>query len=185
MVGVWYMDDSNDDQRKPHQQVPNKSVPLQDLSKYGVMYHKINTERFEKDDRYLDDPDIIEIRQKHGYSYTDMITVSPDKLPDYDQKIASFFREHMHSDNEIWYIVDGSGYFDVRDEDDKWIRILCEKGDLVSLPAGIYHRFTVDEQNYIKAIRFFVGEPVWAPINLPEADSHAARAEYKQKFFVK
>ena len=52
--------------------------------------------------------------------------------------------EHMHPDEEIRMCVKGSAYFDVRDPNDEWIRVHLVPGDMIILPAGIYHSFTPD-----------------------------------------
>jgi len=170
------MDDKEDvDQREPHKTDPLQPVTVEQLDELGVLsWEGITGE---------DDPKLAEIRKERGYTYTDVITVSPEKLPGYEEKIKSFFEEHIHTDEEIRYILEGTGYFDVRDKDDKWIRIALGPGQMIVLPEGIYHRFTLDTENYIKAMRLFVGEPVWTPYNRDKIDEdHASVQAYKKAF---
>ncbi|KAF7327768.1 1,2-dihydroxy-3-keto-5-methylthiopentene dioxygenase [Mycena kentingensis (nom. inval.)] len=121
------------------------------------------------------------VAAERGYKNRDTSIVSKDGLGDlYDEKIEGFFQEHMHEDEEIRYILSSSGYFDVRETpSDTWIRIGVEPGDLLVLPAGIYHRFTVDENNRIQALRLFHDEPRWVPHNRSAAtDENPHRIEY-------
>jgi len=173
MVNSWYMNNNDEeDQRSPRHLSPSKYVSLDELKeKTGVLYWKIDADNYEKEGKFA------KIREERGYNYSDLLECCPQKLDNYFQKLKSFFTEHIHSDEEIRFVIEGSGYFDVRDLDDKWIRILVEKGDLLALPAGIYHRFTLDETDYIKVIRLFCGEPVWTPINRP-AEEHPSRKAY-------
>lgn len=172
---AWYMDDSSEDQRLPHHLDPKQYVSLEKLVELGVLNWVLDADNHEHD------PELQKIRQERGYTYHDIVDVSPDKLPNYEAKLKNFYEEHIHTDEEIRFVIEGSGYFDVRDFDDRWIRIWTKKGDLIILPAGIYHRFSLDTDNYAKVIRLFVGEPVWTPYNRPQ-DDHPVRKEYINAF---
>ena len=68
------------------------------------------------------------IATEKGYKNRDEIVVSPDKMGDvYEEKVKMFFQEHLHEDEEIRYVRDGTGYFDVRSKGDEWVRIEVEK----------------------------------------------------------
>ncbi|KAJ0165027.1 putative 1,2-dihydroxy-3-keto-5-methylthiopentene dioxygenase [Colletotrichum tanaceti] len=187
MKAYWY-DNLDGDQRLAHDS--GKVVTIDELKKLGVFYHRI--------------PDLDGVNQlasERGYRNRDEIVVSPEKMGDvYEDKVKSFFHEHLHEDEEIRFVRDGHGYFDVRDVDDAWIRIHVEKvddrisntcsrptnygqDDLIILPAGIYHRFTTDESNYIKAMRLFKDEPKWTPLNrTTDLDVNPHRKEYVQQY---
>ncbi|XP_024400473.1 acireductone dioxygenase 3 isoform X2 [Physcomitrium patens] len=175
LMEAWYMDDSAEDQRMPHHRNPPEYVSLKKLAELGILHWVLDA------DNYETDPDLKHIRKERGYSYEDFVDVSPEALPNYETKIKNFYEEHIHTDEEIRYCLDGSGYFDVRDPEDRWIRIWVHKGDMIVLPAGCYHRFSLDANNYLKAMRLFVGEPIWTPYNRPQ-DEHPVRKEYINLF---
>ena len=107
------------DQRLPHDS--GRSVDPNYLSKLGVLYYHI-----------LGEQDVDKLATERKYKNRDQIIVSPDKMGDvYEEKVKMFFNEHMHEDEEIRYIEDGTGYFDVRSEEDEWVRIFLEKDDLI------------------------------------------------------
>jgi len=169
------MDDSKEDQRLEHHRDPKEFLDLEELkTTTGVLYWKLNPETYDTDG-VLD-----KIRKDRGYSYKDVIECSEEKLPCYEEKLKIFFTEHLHTEEEIRYIIEGSGYFDVRNGKDDWIRIEVVRGDLLILPAGIYHRFTLDSNNFAKAMRLFIGEPVWTPHNRP-ADDMKERKQYLER----
>ncbi|KAJ3397010.1 1,2-dihydroxy-3-keto-5-methylthiopentene dioxygenase, partial [Chytriomyces hyalinus] len=195
VASAWEFAESAHDQRELHQYSPNKAVTLAQLaevtlpfrlkqkteelkyaSQIGVLYSFIDVSQGEQ--YYNKEIDIFSANR--GYKNRDIINIHKDTFPNYEEKIKIFFEEHLHEDEEIRFILDGSGFFDVRSKNDKWIRIAVQKGDLLVLPAGIYHRFTLDTKNYIKAMRLFKEEPKWTPINrdLPTTDKNTFRVGY-------
>ncbi|KAF8785807.1 acireductone dioxygenase-like [Argiope bruennichi] len=172
MPEAWYMDESSEDPRTEHHLNPPQFIPIENLYDLsGVEYWRIDVDNLDKEEQYT------ELRKNRGYDYEDLVEISKDTLPEYDEKIKAFYTEHLHTDEEIRLFLKGSGYFDVRDKNDKWIRIKAAKGDLLVLPAGIYHRFTPDNNNYAKVMRLFCGTPVWKAYNRP-ADDNPARVKY-------
>ncbi|MCJ1327772.1 1,2-dihydroxy-3-keto-5-methylthiopentene dioxygenase [Thelotrema lepadinum] len=171
---AYYYDDVEGDPRLPHLS-PSPPLTPSHLTSLGVLsYHFPSSSPSSPFD-------VNSLAASRSYSHRDTITVSPQAMGAvYEDKIKSFFHEHMHEDEEIRYILDGAGYFDVRERgDERWVRIRLEEGDLIVLPAGVYHRFTVDENNYIKAMRLFKDEPKWTPLNRgKETEENEFRKQY-------
>ena len=178
---AYYMDSSAEDQRAPHEQDPPAPCSLEALAAIGVLYWRLDAAIAPDANAELS-----AIRAARGYTYTDLITLSPEKLPNYEAKLKIFFTEHLHTDEEIRFCLEGGGYFDVRDAADRWLRVSVRPGDLIVLPAGMFHRFTLDEGNYGKFMRLFVGEPVWTPYNRADEGTAAmaARDAYVKQFLA-
>jgi len=161
---------------------PDVPVPMEDLQGLGVFHWKLDADNFETD------PVLKKICEERGYNYRDFVHSA--KIPNLQEKLAIFFEEHIHEDEEIRFFLEGSGFFDVRDgrtPEDRWLRIVCEKGDMIILPAGIYHRFNPDDKMFFHVMRLFCGDPVWTPFNRVdvETDKRVARQKYVNDFLRK
>ncbi|KAA8643262.1 hypothetical protein EYZ11_011515 [Aspergillus tanneri] len=169
MRAYWY-DNQPGDQREPHDS--GRSVSESYLASIGVFYRHCPTIE-----------SVDELAAERGYKNRDEVIVSPQTMGEaYESKVKMFFAEHLHEDEEIRYIRDGEGYFDVRGQHDEWVRIKLAKDDLIILPAGIYHRFTTDDNNYVKAMRLFQEEPKWTPLNRSdEVDTNQHRKSYLEQ----
>lgn len=151
---------------------PQVKIPLEALPEIGVFYKKLDPALYEAD------PQLEEMCFNKKLTFRDF--VNSEKIPNLTQKMDTFKIEHLHDDDEIRYFIRGTGYFDVRDLKDRWVRIHCGPGDFLVLPAGIYHRFVPDEKMYFYVMRLFMGEPVWTPHSraLPETEMRYSREQY-------
>ena len=103
--------------------------------------------------------DIARLRDMGGYQSVDVVRLLPDN-PGAAELRVKFLSEHTHSDDEVRFFVEGAGLFYLH-ERDKVHAVLCEAGDLISVPAGIRHWFDMGPRPRFTAIRLFVTPAGW------------------------
>lgn len=171
---AYYYDNRDGEPTLPHDS--GNPVHLDVLQAVGVLYWSIPVDA---EGRWLEE--INKVARKREYKNRDVVESSRSTLgKGYDDAMAVVWKEHMHDDEEIRYAIQGGAYFDVREHPtDRWIRIHVQGGDLLVLPAGIYHRFSLDSTESVKMMRLFKDEPKWiAHYRGPETDSNPRRREY-------
>jgi 1,2-dihydroxy-3-keto-5-methylthiopentene dioxygenase len=103
---AWIMPDVDEnvegfDQCKPNRCEPNEPVTVEDLKGLGIEYWKMeDVDKYSYpvlavpyDPKDAVDPKLMALRDSRGYSYADIITVHPDHLPNFEEKIKCFFEE--------------------------------------------------------------------------------------------
>lgn len=103
--------------------------------------------------------DVDRLMEAGGYQSVDVVRVKPDH-PDRVALRAKFLAEHTHDDDEIRFFVEGAGAFYLR-QDGKVYRVICERNDLLHVPAGITHWFDTGEAPMFCAIRIFTTPDGW------------------------
>ena len=99
------------------------------------------------------------LNTQYGFQSVDVVALKPDH-PDKAEFRKKFLAEHTHADFEVRFFVDGSGLFYLH-VGDKVYLVLCEKGDLISVPANTTHWFDMGENPNFKCIRLFTTAEGW------------------------
>ncbi|MCB9794571.1 MAG: cupin [Alphaproteobacteria bacterium] len=99
-----------------------------------------------------------------GYATADVIRVGPG-TPNLDAVRAKFLTEHVHTEPEVRFFVEGKGLFWFHPEGDPVFALLCEAGDLISVPANMKHWFDMGAAPRLTAIRVFTNVEGWVPHN--------------------
>ena len=116
--------------------------------------------------------DIDRINAERGFTTIDVVSIAPDN-PNRDTMRAKFLDEHYHVEDEVRFFVAGSGLFSLH-VDGKVYEVLCEAGDLISVPDKTTHWFDMGPAPSFVAIRFFQQPDGWV--------GHFTGTDIAQKF---
>lgn len=108
-------------------------------------------------DAYADE--IARLTRANGYQSVDVMRVVPDH-PDRATLRTKFLSEHTHAEDEVRFFVEGAGLFTLH-KDGKVFNMLCERDDLLGVPAGIRHWFDMGAAPSFTVIRLFTTPDGW------------------------
>ena len=109
------------------------------------------------------------LQNTQGYKTRDLIVLHPG-VEGLDGMLAKFDRVHYHTDEEVRYILDGSGYFGFVTGEEKFL-VHVGKSDFISVPKNTNHWFYLDDKKRIKAVRYFTDMAGWVPNYVEESNS--------------
>jgi 1,2-dihydroxy-3-keto-5-methylthiopentene dioxygenase len=106
-------------------------------------------------------PEIEQMKRAGGYTTADVIDVYPE-TPGLEAMLARFDKEHTHSEDEVRFILAGRGIFYFHAQG-KVVSVEVHPGDMLRVPQGTTHWFTLCADRRIRAIRWFQDTTGWAP----------------------
>lgn len=135
-----------------------KEISEKELDAQGISYQKIDISNYQ--------PALDRVKNENGYVAQDIVELNPS-TPNLDAILAKFDKEHLHTDDEVRYVLDGSGIFDIRSTEDRWMRVEVFTSDYISVPANRHHRFFVMDDKFIRCVRLFKDNTGWTPLYRP------------------
>ncbi|HBO3177714.1 TPA: 1,2-dihydroxy-3-keto-5-methylthiopentene dioxygenase [Pseudomonas aeruginosa] len=103
--------------------------------------------------------EIERLKRERGYITVDVVSLNSDH-PQKAELRAKFLDEHRHGEDEVRFFVAGRGLFVLHIEEHVYA-VLCERNDLISVPAGTRHWFDMGEHPHFVAVRLFNNPEGW------------------------
>ena len=104
-----------------------------------------------------------ELKRDKGYATRDMVVIH-EAIPGLADMLAKFDKIHLHTDDEVRYILAGKGYFGFVEPDGKQFLLEVAAGDYINVPANAEHWFEMKDSKRIKAVRYFIDTKGWTPV---------------------
>jgi 1,2-dihydroxy-3-keto-5-methylthiopentene dioxygenase len=146
--------------------IDNEAGIVSALAGLGIDYERWNLDRVPPDasaeavlTAYA--PEIAALKQRGGYVTADVIDVNPG-TPGLEAMLARFDKEHTHDEDEVRFTLAGRGIFFLH-LGGKVVSVEVGPGDLLRVPRGTTHWFTLCEDRRIRAIRWFQDTAGWTP----------------------
>lgn len=106
-------------------------------------------------------PQVQRVIDAQGYVLVDALSMNPSGGPERAaQARQKFLAEHTHDDDEDRFFARGAGVFYLHVGGQVYA-VLCEAGDLLSVPANTTHWFDMGTSPDYVAVRFFHEEDGW------------------------
>lgn len=136
------------------------------LAPLGIDYERWSLDRVPADcsaDMVLEayGAEIDAMKRRGGYVTADVIDVNP-ATPNLEAMLSKFDKEHTHSEDEVRFILSGRGIFFLHLQG-KVVSVEVGPGDMLRVPQGTTHWFTLCEDRRIRAIRWFQATEGWTP----------------------
>ena len=156
---------ADDDSSKPFLQTSDVEKIASELQETGVHLERWQAARELPAD--ADQATVIAAYQaeidrlvaKGGYQTWDVISMRPDH-PDKEAMRGKFLDEHTHGEDEVRFFVRGDGLFYIH-HGDRIYALLCEKNDLISVPAATRHWFDMGPNPDFTVLRIFNNPEGW------------------------
>lgn len=94
------------------------------------------------------------------YRHIDVARMHDPEFGVADAARRKFLAEHSHAEDEVRFFAHGRACFYLHIEP-RVLAVVCEAGDLLSVPAGTKHWFDMGVRPDFVAIRFFEREDGW------------------------